>query len=208
MDASQALGRIRIPQGWQVLAASARPWGGPPGVGILAVRAGTAWRARGEIHDRERGRAPEFSGLPFAVAAAAALEAVMRDQPQEAATSAAHIDRARAAIDATVPDIELLGDPLRRLPHILAFSCLYADGESIVTELDRQGIAVASGSACTSDTRRPSHVLAAMGVLTGGNVRLTLPIGCPPEHVDRLCAALPETVARIRAVVQADLRDR
>ncbi len=203
MDASQALGRIPLPAGWQVLAASARPWGGPPGVGILAVRAGSRWRARGQVHDRERGRSPGFSGIPFAVAAAAALEAVVADRARDADVSTALIDRARAAISTSIPDVEMLGDPVHRLPHILAFSCLYADGESLVTELDRRGIAVASGSACTSDQQRPSHVLAAMGVLTGGNVRLTLPLGCPTEHVDRFLAVLPEVVAQVRSVVQA-----
>ena len=61
-----------------------------------------------------------------------------------------------------------------RLPHLVAFSCLYVDGEALVTELDRRGFAVASGSACTASTLEPSHVLAAMGALTHGNVRVSL----------------------------------
>ena len=64
--------------------------------------------------------------------------------------------------------------PDDRLPHVLAFSCLYVDGEALVTELDRLGFAVASGSACTASTLEPSHVLAAMGALTHGNVRVSL----------------------------------
>ena len=62
-----------------------------------------------------------------------------------------------------------------RLPHIVTFSCLYVDGEALVTELDRAGFSVSSGSACVADTRQPSHVLAAMGALTHGNVRVSLP---------------------------------
>ena len=75
------------------------------------------------------------------------------------------------------------------------FSCLFVDGEALVDELDRRGFAVASGSACTSSTLEPSHVLAAMGVLTHGNVRVTLPLAAAAptraESVDRFCAELP-----------------
>ena len=207
MDASQALGRIPLPEGWQVLAASARPWGGPPGVGILAVRAGTRWRPRGEVHDRERGYSPAFAGIPYAVAAAAALEAVLADRERDAAQSRASIDRLRAAIAADIPDVDVLGDPRDRLPHLLAASFLYVDGESLVTELDRLGIGVASGSACSSDLRRPSHVLSAMGAFTGGNLRISLPIASPPEHIERLIEVLPGVVAQTRSVVQAGGRE-
>ena len=74
----------------------------------------------------------------------------------------------------TIPDVDVVGDPVDRLPHLVTFSCLYVDGESLVTELDRLGFGVASGSACTASTLTPSHVLAAMGALTHGNVRLSL----------------------------------
>src|SRR5205085_1495612 len=70
-----------------------------------------------------------------------------------------------------LPDVDVVGDPEERLPHLLTFSCLYVDGEALVTELDRLGFEVASGSACTSSTLGPSHVLAAMAALTTGVVR-------------------------------------
>ena len=80
----------------------------------------------------------------------------------------------------------------------MTFSCLYVDGEALLTELDRLGFAVSSGSSCTASTLRPSHVLEAMGVLTHGNVRVSLPRGVRSADVDRFLAELPGAVARLR----------
>ncbi len=103
---------------------------------------------------------------------------------------------------AAVPDVEVVGDPEDRLPHVVTFSVLYADGEVLLEELARRGLVVASGSACTSSALRPSHVLAAMGVLTHGNVRVTLPLAAvsPSRDADvaRLCRELPDAVATVR----------
>jgi cysteine desulfurase len=82
---------------------------------------------------------------------------------------------------------------------VLAFSCLYVDGEALVTELDRLGFAVASGSACTASSLEPSHVLAAMGALTHGNVRVSLGRDTAAADVHRLADALPDLVERLRA---------
>jgi cysteine desulfurase len=81
----------------------------------------------------------------------------------------------------------------------VTFSCLYVDGEALVDGLARRGYAVASGSACTSSTLEPSRVLAAMGALTHGNVRLSLSRDATEADVDGFLAALPEVVAGIRA---------
>jgi cysteine desulfurase len=110
------------------------------------------------------------------------------------------IDRVRASV-AQIPDVEVVGDPDGRLPHLVTFSCLYVDGEALVTELDRRGFGVASGSACTASTLTPSHVLEAMGVLTHGNVRLSLTRTTPADEVDRFLAELPEVVKSLRAEV-------
>jgi len=120
------------------------------------------------------------------------------------ARQAALVDRIRAEVT-RLPDVEVVGDPVERLPHLLTFSCLYVDGEALVTELDRRGFGIASGSACTASTLTPSHVLAAMGVLTHGNVRLALPWSTEPadaeKSVDRFLAVLPAVLAELRGRV-------
>ena len=113
------------------------------------------------------------------------------------------VTRIRAAVPQRVPDAVVHGDPDARLPHIVTFSCLYVDGEALVTELDRAGFSVSSGSACVADTRQPSHVLAAMGALTHGNVRVSLPRTAGDPAVTAFLDALPPIVARIRETVRA-----
>ena len=107
-----------------------------------------------------------------------------------------------------MPDVEVVGDPDDRLPHVVTFSVLYADGEVLLEELARRGLVVASGSACTSSALRPSHVLAAMGVLTHGNVRVTLPLEAVSparaDDVERLCRELPDAVATVRRRLGTD----
>ena len=99
---------------------------------------------------------------------------------------------------ALIPDTEVVGDPVDRLPHLVTFSFLYVDGEAIVDALARRGFGVASGSACTASTLEPSHVLAAMGALTHGNVRVSLTRDTTEAEVDAFLAVLPEVVAGIR----------
>ncbi|MEV0820221.1 cysteine desulfurase family protein [Nonomuraea rubra] len=197
VDAAQTAGRMPLPQGWSVLAASAHKWGGPAGVGVLAVRKGTRFRSYLPEDERERRRVPGFENVPAIVAAAAALRATAAEAGEQARLSTL-VDRIRRTVPEIVPDVEVIGDPVDRAPHIVTFSCLYVDGEALLTELDKAGFAVSSGSSCTASTLRPSHVLEAMGVLTHGNVRVSLPRGASADEVDRFLAALPELVRRIR----------
>jgi cysteine desulfurase len=189
VDAAQSVGRVPVPDGWSLLAASARKWGGPPGVGLLVVRKGT----------RFAGPRDDAADLPAIVAAAAALRAAAASAAEEAVRLSALVDRIRATVAATVPDVEVVGDPVDRLPHLVTFSCLYVDGEALLHALDRRGFAVSSGSSCTADTLEPSHVLVAMGVLSHGNVRVSLPTDVNPAEVDRFLAELPSVVADLRA---------
>lgn len=191
VDAAQSVGRTGVPAGWSMLTASAHKWGGPPGVGVLAVRKGTRW-----VDPRPTVGPPN---LPAIVAAAASLRAVLATAEAEAARLSALIDRVRTTVAATVPDVEVVGDPLDRLPHLVTFSCLYVDGEALLHALDRHGFAVSSGSSCTSSTLRPSHVLEAMGVLSHGNVRISLHHETTSGDVDRFLAVLPAVVAELRA---------
>jgi cysteine desulfurase len=193
VDLQPVLGRADVPRGWSAAAAHAPAWGGPPGVGVLAIRTGVRWRAPGGVAAE-----PLPVPVPLVVAAAAGLEAVARDRETEARRLWALVDEVRARVPELVADVEVVGDPVRRLPHVLTFSCLYVDGEALLVALDRRGVAVGSGSACTAEADGPSHVLAAMGVLTHGNVRLVLPVGCPDEWVHRLLDVLPDAVRAVR----------
>ncbi|MEV5739729.1 cysteine desulfurase family protein [Microbispora rosea] len=199
VDAAQSAGRLPVPEGWSVLTASAHKWGGPAGVGVLAVRKGVRWRSPLPEDERERRRVPGFENVPAIVAAAAALRARAEEAEAEGRRLSALVDRIRAEVPRLVPDVEVVGDPVLRLPHLVTFSCLYVEGEALLTELDKAGFAVSSGSSCTASTLRPSHVLEAMGVLTHGNVRVSLPRGVSEDDIDRFLAVLPDIVRRIRS---------
>ena len=198
VDACASMGRLPLPEGWAAAAGSAHKWGGPAGVGVLLVRKGTRWVNPLPADDRTDERSTGFENIPAALAAAAALQAVVAERAEVNARQFALVERIRAAA-AAVPDTEVVGDPVDRLPHLVTFSCLYVNGEQIVQALDRRGYGVASGSACTASTLEPSHVLAAMGALTHGNVRVSLTRETTDAEVDAFCAALPDVVAEIRA---------
>jgi cysteine desulfurase len=192
VDACLSVGRLPLPDGWSLLSASAHKWGGPAGVGVLAVRKGTRWRAT------DPGGYPD---VPAVVAAAAALEAVSAEREAEATRLSALVDLIRGEVARRVPDVEVLGEPVARLPHVVTFSCLYVDGEALVTELDRRGFAVNSGSSCANETGHPSHVLEAMGVLTHGNVRVSLGRETTSDDVTRFLDAVVEVVAGVRSAL-------
>ncbi|MFI6118621.1 cysteine desulfurase/sulfurtransferase TusA family protein [Streptomyces sp. NPDC051064] len=198
VDAAQSLGWGPVPGRWSLLAASAHKWGGPAGVGLLAVRKGVRFAPQGPADERESGRAAGFENIPAIVAAAASLRAVRAEAEAEGARLRALVDRIRASVAGLVPDVEVVGDPVRRLPHLVTFSCLYVDGETLLHELDRAGFSVSSGSSCTSSTLTPSHVLKAMGVLTEGNIRVSLPPGTTEEEVGGFLDVLPGVVAEVR----------
>ncbi|MFD9372412.1 cysteine desulfurase/sulfurtransferase TusA family protein [Streptomyces sp. NPDC060020] len=198
VDAAQSLGWGPVEGAWSVLAASAHKWGGPPGVGLLAVRKGVRFAPQHPSDERESGRSPGFANLPAIVAAAASLRAVRAEADAEAARLRILVDRVRRRVVRLVPDVEVVGDAERRLPHLVTFSCLYVDGETLLHELDRAGFSVSSGSSCTSSTLTPSHVLRAMGVLSEGNVRVSLPPGTTAEEVNAFLEVLPGAVAGVR----------
>lgn len=199
VDAAQSVGHAPVPPGWSLLTASAHKWGGPPGVGLLVVRKGVRWRSPYPGDDAYRPAPQGAMNLPAIVAAAASLRAVLDDAATEAVRLSALVDRIRTEVARTVPDVEVVGHPVQRLPHLVTFSCLYVDGEALLHALDRHGFAVSSGSSCTAATLRPSHVLEAMGVLSHGNVRVSLHRGTTAAEVDRFLAVLPGVVAGLRA---------
>jgi cysteine desulfurase len=206
VDAMASLGRDPTPEHFDVMAGDARSWGGPGGLGVLVVPERTRWRRPGPVSELEHGRTDIEPMVALALAAAEAWRQTEANLVDQSASSWAIIRRLRAAVS-NLPDVDVVGDPDDRLPHVLTFSLLYVAGEALVIELDRRGYALGSGSACTSSTLEPSHVLAAMGVLTHGNVRITLPLDPSAPTLDadvsRFIIELPEAVATVRAQLGA-----
>jgi len=209
LDATASLGRDpgAIPsRAGAVLVGDAATFGGPP-LGLLAVRTGTRWGLPGPRREAEQGREHAPPWVPLVLAAAEAWRQTAAVTAAEESAARTLVDRVRRAA-AAVPDVEVVGDPDDRLPHVVTFSVLYADGEVLLEELARRGLLVASGSACSSSALRPSHVLAALGVLTHGNVRVTLPLGAVSptraDDIDRLCRELPDAVAAVRRRLGTD----
>ena len=201
LDASAAIGRVDLRDAgpWAVLTAAGHGFGGPASVGLLVVRRSARWRAPYPPDDYQGGRWPGAPDVPLIVAAAAALETWLGDRSTVEQHQRSLVDTLRRELPARVPDVDLAGDPVLRVPHLLTFSVLYVDGETLTLELDRAGFAVASGSACSARSDTPSHVLAAMGALTHGNVRIGLTRSTSADDVAQFLAVLPGTVAELRA---------
>jgi cysteine desulfurase len=196
VDAGSSFGHAPVGTDWDVLALDPGDVGAIPGVAVLVTRTGVR---RSPVGPPDEDRwFPGGVSVPAALAAAVALQAADARARAGADPRAELVDRVRARVAAEVPEVDVAGPATGRLPHVLTFSCLYVDGEAVVTALDRAGFAVASGSACTSATEQPSHVLAATGSLTQGNVRLSLPVGTTADDVERFCDVLPGVVAGIR----------
>ena len=196
VDAAASVGRLPLPTRWSALAASARKWGGPGGLGVLVVRRSARWTTPFPGDDGLDHLGGE-AAVPAALAAAAALQAVLAERDATVARQHRQVERIRACAGG-LPETEVVGDPVARLPHLVTFSVLYASGDELVAGLDRRGFGVASGSACTASTLEPSHVLAAMGALTHGNVRVSLRRDTTDDEVEELCAALVDVVTEIR----------
>ncbi len=204
VDAAAAAGQIELP-GYDLLAADPQAWGSPGGVGVLVVRAGVRWRSpwpEDPAVPADRPGTPGSAGVPQVLAAAVGLRTALAGREAAHAARRRVVQRLRDRIPAVLGDVVVVGDPDLRLPHVLTFSCLFADGEALTGELDAAGFAVGSGSACSASTLVPSHVLAAMGALTQGNVRIALPAtGTQAEleaQVDRFLEVLPQALGRVR----------
>jgi len=201
VDASQEL-VYGEPPAAPIFTADPRLWGGPAGVGLLVVRRGTRWQPPFPTDETEAGRGLGALNVPAVVGAAAALRATRADRLAQADRLAGYLDQLRARLPELVPDAMLLGpeQAADRLPQLLTFSCPYVDGEALLTELDRHGFAVSSGSSCTADSLTPSHVLVAMGALSSGNLRISLHPGVEQADLDRFLNMLPVVLSDVRSV--------
>lgn len=201
VDACASMGRLTLPPRWDAVAGSAHKWGGPAGVGVLLVRKGARWESPFPGDDRVDERGSGFENVPAALAAAAALQAVVAERAATNARQAALIDLVRARV-AELPGVEVLGDPVERLPHLVTFAFEHLDGEALVTALDKAGFGVASGSACGASALEPSRIVAALGdldALTHGNLRLSLTRETTQEDVKSFLDVLPGVVADLRS---------
>jgi cysteine desulfurase len=203
VDSAMSVGQVPVNAadwGADLLTASAHKFGGPAGVGLLVVRDGTRWSRPGPDDDRGDRRVTGPLNVPGAIATAAALVARIGEMEADALRLGALTARVRESV-ARIPDADLHGDPEipGRLPHLVSMSFLYVDGEALLGRLEQSGIAAASGSACTSSSLSPSHVLEAIGALTHGNLRISLGRETTAGEVDRLLDALPRAVAELRA---------
>jgi cysteine desulfurase len=200
VDGQASLGRLAAPGHFDVLVGDARSWGGPGGMGVVALPVRTRWGLPGAADPDEAlvGPTRHTPWVPLALAAAEAWQQTEAARDEDDREARALVDLVRAAA-AALPDVEVVGDPLVRLPHVLTFSALYADGESLVRGFDQLGFAVSSGSACTASTLEPSHVLAAMGALTHGNVRVSVGRATDDGDVERFLAMLPGVLEDLRA---------
>jgi cysteine desulfurase len=203
-DAAQSLGAVPVDVeelGVDLLSASAHKRYGPKGVGLLYIRKGTgiAPLLRGGSH--ERGRRAGTENVPGIVGFARAIEIALADREGEQARVAALRDRLVAGLR----EIEAMtynGHPTQRLANNANVSFLGAESESLLMALDMRGIAASSGSACTSGSLEPSHVLSAIGLAPDvaiGTVRFSLGRWTTPEEVDTAIQAMGEIVPQLRA---------
>ena len=206
VDACQTVGRLPVDLadlGADLLVGSGHKVYGPPGTGFLVASRRARLRPVLVGDERERRRRAGMENLPGVAAMAAAVLARVAEAPAEHDRLAGLSDRLLAGL-ATIPEVIVHGDPARRLPHLVAFSVLYIEGEALLLLLDAKGIAVHSGSSCTADTQEPSHVLAAMGAITHGSVRVSFLHDATEADVDRLLEVLPAAVADLREMTELD----
>lgn len=204
-DAVQAGGSLDIDVntlGVDLLSLSAHKFYGPKGVGILYARQGTRIQPQILGGSQERNRRAGTENVPGAVGAAVALERAQANRVTESARLTALRDRLISGL-LQIPDTQLTGHPERRLPNNASFAFAGVEGESLLLNLDLIGVAASSGSACTTGSVEPSHVLMAMGVTEGGargHLRLTLGHSSDDGDVDFVLEHLPAIVERLRAL--------
>jgi len=186
--------------GVELVSASGHKANGPRGIGALWVRRGGRVRPTWVGDDRERGRRAGMENLPAVIGWAAALGARAAEVGDEAQRLGLLAERLRAQLPVVLDDVVVHGDASVCLPGLVSFSVLYVEGETLLLGLDEKGIAVHSGSSCTSSTQEPSHVLAAIGALTQGSIRVSMGRDTTSEDVDTFLRELPPVVARARAL--------
>lgn len=206
VDAVQAVGKIAINLAElpiDYLALSGHKIHAPKGVGALYVRRGAPFRPYLRGGHQERGRRAGTEAVPNIVALGAACELAGRHINDENTRVRALRDNLEQRLLSGVSESILNGDPLHRLPNTMNISFKYVEGEAILLMMDQYGICASSGSACTSGSLEPSHVLRAMGVpftYAHGSVRFSLCRYNTQEEVDFVAEKLPQIITRLREI--------
>ena len=205
-DAVQAVGHVPVDvekMHIDLLSLSGHKFHGPKGVGALYVRKGVRIPALILGGAQERRKRAGTENVPGIVGMGKAIELATAELEDNAAKMKVLRDRLIFGIPARIPDVKLNGHPTERLPNNVNFRIRFIEGESILLMLDLNGIAASSGSACTSGSLDPSHVLLAMGLsheVAHGSLRLTLSEFTTPEEIDYVLDTLPPIVEKLRAM--------
>jgi cysteine desulfurase len=207
-DATQTVGKLPIDlhreyQHVDLLSFSGHKLHAPKGVGALYVKKGTPCRPFLIGGHQEESRRAGTENVPYIIGLAKALELAETNHAEEETRIRGLRDRLEAAITEKVPSIQINGGGAPRLPGTLNVSCHYVEGEGMLYQLSDFGICASSGSACTSGSLEPSHVLRAMKVpftAVHGSVRFSLSRYNTEADVDRIIAVFPDIVANLRRI--------
>ena len=205
-DAVQTVGHIPInvdELNVDLLSLSAHKFYGPKGVGALYIRKGTRLETFMRGGDQERGRRASTHNTTGIVGLAKATELCQNKMEDEIKFQSALRDRLIKEIPARIAEVRLNGHLRQRLPNSVNFSIKYIEGESMLLSLDMLGIACSTGSACTSSSLEPSHVLLAIGLdheTAHGSLRITLGRWTKESDIDYLLEKLPPVVQKLRAM--------
>lgn len=205
-DAVQAIGAIPIDvneMNIDMLSMSGHKFHGPKGIGVLYVRKGVRLDTLIQGGAQERGQRAGTENLAGIVGIGKAIELAARNLTENAARMTALRDKLINGILKEIPDVRLNGHPTKRLPNNCNVSIRYVEGEALLLRLDLAGIAGSSGSACTSGSLDPSHVLLAIGLpheIAHGSLRLSLGTDTTEEQIDEVLRVLPGIVSDLRAM--------
>ena len=203
-DAVQAVGHVPIDveaMNIDLLTMSGHKFYGPKGVGALYIRKGTKIMSFIQGGAQESNRRAGTENVPGIVGMGEALELCVRDMDQHNQQLIRMRDRIIKEVTEHIPYVRLNGHPTKRLPGNVNFSFQYIEGESLLLSLDMKGICASSGSACTSGSLDPSHVLLAIGLsheIAHGSLRLTLGYDNTDDDIDYLFSVLPDIVQKLR----------
>ena len=206
-DAVQAIGKLPIDvknTKIDMLSLSGHKFHAPKGVGALYVRRGTRFTGFMMGGHQERGRRGGTENIPYIVGlGTASVLAKTRLTDGSLARMAALRDKLQNGLLSAIADSKLNGDPQNRVANTVNISFGYVEGEAILMHLNEYGICASSGSACTSGSLEPSHVLRAMGVdfkFAHGSVRFSLSEQTTEEEVDKVLEVLPGIIENLRKI--------